>query len=152
MSRMAAGMIDGVVVVLILAIGYVVLAASKFLLHPRGFTFPAVAPLFSLAASFVVLVVYQTLAWWLTGRTYGDLVMGLRVVSSRGRRLPLWSAFVRSVFIAWFPIGIMWVAVSRENRSVQDVVLRTSVIYDWQPSGGPHQLSHEGIRRAAGHE
>jgi hypothetical protein len=31
-----------------------------------------------------------------------------------------------------FPIGILWVAMSHENRSVQDVVLRTSVIYDWE--------------------
>ena len=29
-----------------------------------------------------------------------------------------------------FLIGLLWVAVSRENRSLQEVVLRTSVIYD----------------------
>jgi hypothetical protein len=30
-----------------------------------------------------------------------------------------------------FPIGVLWVAVNRENRSVQDIVLRTSVVYEW---------------------
>jgi hypothetical protein len=34
--------------------------------------------------------------------------------------------------IGFFPIGLLWVAVSRENRSAQDLALRTSVIYDWQ--------------------
>lgn len=32
----------------------------------------------------------------------------------------------------FFTIGLLWVAVSRENRSAQDLALRTSVIYDWQ--------------------
>jgi hypothetical protein len=31
-----------------------------------------------------------------------------------------------------FPIGLLWTAVSRENRSLADLLLRTSVVYDWQ--------------------
>ena len=30
-----------------------------------------------------------------------------------------------------FPLLLVWVAVSRHNRSVQDLVVGTSVIYDW---------------------
>lgn len=137
-TRMVAAAIDGVVVILFLLVGYAATSVFLFLLDPRGFTFPSVGLLFSMASAFVVLVVYETLAWWLTGRTYGGLVMGLRVVSFRGRRLRLAGAFARAMFSAGFPIGILWVAISRENRSVQDVVLRTSVIYDWQPKGGPN--------------
>jgi uncharacterized RDD family membrane protein YckC len=135
-TRMAAAALDGVVVSLVLMAGYAAVAVFLFLLDPRGFSFPDVGPAFSLASAFTVLVVYQTLAWWLTGRTYGDLVMGVRVVNFRGQRLRFTGSFLRAVFCACFPIGIMWVAVSRENRSVQDVVLRTSVIYDWQPRAG----------------
>lgn len=135
-TRMAAAAVDGVVVILLLGLGYSAMSVLLFLLDPRGFEFPEVGLLFSMASAFVVLVVYQTFAWWLTGRTYGGRVMGLRVVNFRGRRLRLAGAFARSVFSASFPIGILWVAVSRQNRSVQDVVLRTSVIYDWQPQGG----------------
>jgi hypothetical protein len=29
-----------------------------------------------------------------------------------------------------FPIGLLWVLVSRGNRSVQDLMLRTSVVYE----------------------
>ena len=76
--------------------------------------------------------------WSISGRTYGDVVMGLRVVNFRGHRLHVVGALVRAVACAAFPIGLLWVAVSRENRSVQDMVLRTSVIYDWQPRVDAH--------------
>jgi uncharacterized RDD family membrane protein YckC len=75
--------------------------------------------------------VYWTVCWALSGRTIGNLVMGVRVVSRRGHRLGWSGAAVRSAFCAFFPIGLLWVIVSGANRSVQDVVLRTSVIYDW---------------------
>jgi hypothetical protein len=35
------------------------------------------------------------------------------------------------VLCVLFPILLFWVVLSRENRSVQDVLLRTSVVYDW---------------------
>ena len=56
-------------------------------------------------------------------------------MSFRGRKLRVVGAFVRAVFCTAFPIGLLWCAVSPANRSVQDVVLRTSVVYDWTPSG-----------------
>jgi uncharacterized RDD family membrane protein YckC len=57
--------------------------------------------------------------------------MGVRVVSRKGERIGWGGAAVRSAFCAVFPFGLLWVIVSGANRSVQDVVLRTSVIYDW---------------------
>jgi hypothetical protein len=35
-----------------------------------------------------------------------------------------------------FPIGLLWCAVSTSRRSLQDIVVRTSVIYDWQAHPG----------------
>lgn len=134
-TRGAAAAIDGLVDVLLLLVGYAAWSLLLFLLDPLGFSFPDLTLVFSLAAGFVVLVVYLTLAWWTSGRSYGCLVMGLRVVSYRGENLRLFGALARSLFCAVFPIGLLWVAASRQNRSVQDVVLRTSVVYDWQPRG-----------------
>jgi uncharacterized RDD family membrane protein YckC len=57
--------------------------------------------------------------------------MGLRVVNGRGRRMRPWTAVLRAGFCVLFPIGLFWVVVSPQNRSVQDVVLRTQVRYDW---------------------
>ena len=66
-----------------------------------------------------------------SGRTYGNHVMGLRVVNREGRRLHPLGAFVRAALYVIFPIGLLWVMVSGQNRSLQDLIVRTSVIYDW---------------------
>lgn len=142
-SRLIASAIDAVVVAVFLAAGYVTYAIVLFLLDPRRFTFPDSSLFLSLAAGFAVLVVYLTATWSISGRTYGDLVMGLRVVNVRGQKLRLFGASVRALACAVFPIGLLWCAVNAENRSIQDVLLRTSVIYDWQPSGHPH-AGHRG--------
>ena len=132
---MVAALIDGTVVVLVLVAGYFALAGLLFMLDPRSFQFPDTSLLLSFAAGFGVSVLYLTVAWSVSGRTYGDLVMGLRVVNFRGQQASRVGALVRAVFCTVFPIGLLWCAVSPANRSVQDVVLRTSVVYDWTPSG-----------------
>ena len=123
-TRLVAACIDAVVVGLVLLAGYFGLAAMIFLVDPRGFSMPHAGLFFSLTAAFVVSIAYLTGSWTLSGRTYGDLVMGLR-----------------AVFVTLVPIGVMWVALSRDNKSVQDVFLGTAVVYDWQPRGAnghPH--------------
>ena len=57
----------------------------------------------------------------------------LRVVSSREEGLPLWRSFVRASLCALFPIGLFWSAVSSRNESIQDLIVRTTVVYDWGP-------------------
>ncbi|HEY7717206.1 MAG TPA: RDD family protein [Pedococcus sp.] len=134
-SRAVAGAIDALLVGLVLLLGYAGFASLLFLLDPRTFSFPEPGLFFSLTAAMTVLVVYLTGSWWITGRTYGSHVMGLRVVSYNGSNLRLAGALLRALFCAFFPIGLLWAAVNRENRSLQDIVLRTSVLYDWQPRG-----------------
>ena len=87
--------------------------------------------LYMVAYGYFLNWAYWTVCWAVSGRTIGNLVMGIRVVNRKGERLGWGGAAVRSVFCAFFPIGLLWVVVSGANRSVQDVVLRTSVIYDW---------------------
>lgn len=138
-TRLLAAAVDAVVVGLIIGLGYAALAGLYFLLDPRTFTFPGFGLLFSMGSALFVLVLYQGIAWHLTGRTYGNAVMGVRVINRSGGRLTLVNSFARSIATAVFPIGLLWVAVSRENHSVQDIVLRTSVIYDWaHPSEQTH--------------
>jgi uncharacterized RDD family membrane protein YckC len=132
-TRLVAAVIDAGVVGLFLLGGYGAVVGLLFVWDPRSFTFPDLGVVVSLATALVVLVVYLTLAWWISGRTYGCLVMGLRVVSYRNDRLRLAGALMRALFCAFFPVGLLWVAVSSSNRSIQDQVLRTSVVYDWQP-------------------
>lgn len=132
-TRLVAAAVDLVVVIAVLTGAYVGWSGFLLLIDPRNFSFPEVSVVFSLLSAFVVSVGYLTVAWTLSGRSYGDLVMGLRVVGPGGRRLHLVGAFVRALACVVLPIGVLWVAVSRHQRSLQDVVLRTSVVYDWQP-------------------
>src|SRR5262245_20309889 len=132
-TRLVAAVIDAFVVGAALLCGYFGLVGLVFLVRPRDFSFPQLGLVFSLMAAFAVAFVYLTVFWAVSGRTYGNLVMGLRVVRGSGRRLGLAGSAARAVLVLLLPIGVLWVPVGRGNRSVQDLALRTRVIYDWQP-------------------
>jgi uncharacterized RDD family membrane protein YckC len=134
-SRAVAAGID-VTLVFIVVLGTVaVLWMLSFILDPTR----PVANSGARVPELVVLVfygyflnwAYWTICWATSGRTIGNLVMGLRVVNLRGDHLGWGGAAVRSLLCTTFSFGLLWVIVSRANRSVQDVVLRTNVIYDW---------------------
>ena len=130
-SRLLATGVDlGVTAAALVAI-YAAWSALLFALDPRGFQFPTPSPLVDWFAGMAVLTVYLTASWSTTGRSYGQYLMGLRVVNLHGALLRAPLAFLRALFCVVFPVGLFWVAFSRENRSLQDVVLRTSVIHDW---------------------
>ena len=46
------------------------------------------------------------------------------------------SAAARAVAYVVFPVGLLWTAVSPTRRSVQDVLVRSVVVYDWRRDGG----------------
>jgi uncharacterized RDD family membrane protein YckC len=132
-TRMVGTTIDAGVVGLVLLLGWLGWNGLKFMLDPRSFQFSGASLLFTCTAALVVTVIYLTGAWATTGRTWGSHVMGLRVVDRRGRRLRPMVALVRGLFCALFPIGLLWCGATPARRSVQDIVLRTSVVYDWVP-------------------
>ncbi len=132
-TRLVANTIDALSVSVALLAAYAGFNALLFLFSPRDFEFATASALLSVTTALIAFVVYLTAAWSITGRTYGDHVMGLRVVSRRGERVWPPVALVRAVLCVGFPIGLLWCGVSASRRSVQDVVLRTSVIYDWRP-------------------
>jgi len=130
-SRIVANLYDfGVVLVALVAI-YVGWCAILLLWHRRRFTFPTPSFAQAFAAGSFVLILYFTIAWTTSGRTYGDRFMGLRVVGRMGGRVRTGLAFVRAIFCWLVPVGLLWAGLSRQNRSVQDLVLRTSVLYEW---------------------
>ena len=59
-------------------------AGTLFLLDPRTFSFPDPTFLRSLLVGGVLLGLYTTATWGANGRTYGNVVMGIRVVSAGG--------------------------------------------------------------------
>ncbi|HEX6758535.1 MAG TPA: RDD family protein [Propionibacteriaceae bacterium] len=131
-TRTAAGVIDLGIVIIALGVCYLGVFAFLFLLDPRNFAAPTPSPALVYAVGFLLLTLYLAVSWMANGRTYGNHVMGLRVVNHEGQRLHPLAALVRAALYAIFPIGLLWVLVSGQNRSLQDLVLRTSVIYDWE--------------------
>ena len=133
-TRTMAAVVDAVCIVAVLAGGYLAWSALLFVISPPSFEFPRFPFLGWLGAVYVVTVGYLGLGWATTGRTPGARLLGLRVVNHRGERLRPVAALLRALFCAVVPIGLLWIAASPQNRSLQDTVLRTSVVYDWQPA------------------
>src|SRR6478672_3096710 len=131
-TRVAAMGVDMAVVVIIGATLYFLVAGARLVWTPTTFEWPTAPFWGSLGFELVLAVLYLAGSWAMTGRSYGDSLLGLRVLSSR-RRIPGWSlSFVRAVFCVFVPVGVCCVAVSPGRRSIQDVVLRTMVVYDWR--------------------
>lgn len=136
-SRLLASAVDLAAVAGAVGAGYLAVSMVLFLWDPGRFRFPAPDRTWLLAAGGAVLFCYLSASWFMTGRTWGDLLLGLRVVNYKGGSLRPSGAAIRAALCVGFPIGIFYVAVSRANRSVADVVLRTSVIYAWDADSAP---------------
>lgn len=115
--------------VLVVVFGW---SALLFLVRRGDFQVRAPGGLAIFALGWGIAVVYLWIGWSSTGRTVGKQIMGLRVVDGGGTLLSPPLALLRALFCAAFPVGLLWCAVSRENRSVQDLVLRSVVVHDWQ--------------------
>ena len=136
-SRVIANAIDLAILVAVLAGVYLGWSAFLFLRHGSSFRFPTVTYPGVYLAGVIVLTLLFTAAWSTTGRSYGDRVLGLRVVDRHGARLAVGLAFVRAALCVAFPLLLFWAIMDR--RSVQDLILRTRVIYDWtEQTGSDH--------------
>jgi len=131
-TRAIANAVDLVVVLTGLLGAYAAVGAVRYLVDPVAFHLRVPDTGISVLLGLGLQIGYFTASWTTTGRTIGDRLLGLRVVNARGKRLRPVGAFVRGVLCALFPLGLLWAAVSRRNASVQDLILRTSVIYDWK--------------------
>lgn len=129
-SRVAACSIDmGLVILAMFALWLVVLLIQLIFTPGINVEPPRVATL--VLIGYVFMVLYWAVSWGATGRSLGSWFMGLRVVNRRGGKLSWSLALLRAAFCVSFPFGLIWALFSKRNRSLQDLVLRTIVIYDW---------------------
>ena len=131
-SRGLAAAIDATVVVALVVAAYAIQATAVFLVDPRGFVPPDTSLSWFIEASMLIAVGYLTVSWAVLGGTRGDRVMGLRVLTRRGTPPALWRSALRAILYVLFPLGLLWAAVSSRQRSLQDLVVQTSVVHDWR--------------------
>jgi uncharacterized RDD family membrane protein YckC len=136
-TRVAADAVDLLVVLAAVGMAYLALGGVLFVARPAAFHWPNIPRPALVALGWVILVLYLSAGWSSTGRTLGKQLMGLRVVGSGGELIGIGAALVRALLCTIFPIGLLWCAVSGTNRSLQDLLIRTSVIYDWAPRVPP---------------
>jgi uncharacterized RDD family membrane protein YckC len=134
-TRGLAAVIDLVVVLLIMGALYAGLVLVRLVYSPAAFSLPSLNAVFSTLVTFVVAVVYLTGCWTVSGSTAGAVTMGLRVVGRRSQRVRLPVGLLRASACVVFPIGLLWVVIDRQRRSLQDIVFRTRVVYS-RPTAG----------------
>lgn len=134
-TRGLAAIIDLFVVLLIMSALYGGLVLVRLVYSPAAFSPPSLNAVFSTLVTFVVAVLYLTGCWTVSGSTAGAVTMGLRVVGRRSQRVRLPVGLLRAIACVLFPIGLLWVVIDRERRSLQDIAFRTRVVYSRPPAG-----------------
>ena len=130
-TRTLAGAIDYAIITSVTFGTWLAIAILRFLIDPRAFELPLWPFLAFVVLGYCYMVLYLTVGWATAGRSIGSRLLGLRVVGRKGARLSWPLAFLRASLCTLVPVALFWCVISRENRSAQDVLLRTSVIHDW---------------------
>jgi uncharacterized RDD family membrane protein YckC len=132
-TRLLAAAVDAAAVLVVTITLDLAAAGARFVWSPTNFQWPQPTFFPTVVALMLVAVVYLTVGWALTGRTYGGRLMGLRVLSSRHELLGWTRSVLRALMSVLWPVGLLWCGISRTRLSLADVVLRTVVVYDAQP-------------------
>ena len=129
-TRILAALIDGVVVAALTGTVLGAVVAGLFVVNPVSFRWPHGLLAEASLVTVGVAVGYLTVGWAIAGRTVGGAVLGVRVVANGGGRLGWTRSACRALLCVLVPLGLLWVAVSARRRSVQDLVVRSTVLYD----------------------
>ena len=91
-------------------------------------------PLTGVLAIIVVIgVLLLWSAWSGSGRAPGMGLIGLRVVGRDGEQLSSGRAFWRAVLgVLTLGLGVVWVLVSKKNKSIYDILCGSAVVYEWR--------------------
>jgi uncharacterized RDD family membrane protein YckC len=133
-SRVTAAAVDVMIVFLAFLVALAGWAVVEYLVTDEPLDLPDPGAVATGAGMAALLIVVLTLAWSGSGRTIGNSLVGLRVVTERGHDATWRRALVRAVVVIGLPvISMLWILVSRKNAGLHDLVARTTVIYDWRP-------------------
>jgi uncharacterized RDD family membrane protein YckC len=83
----------------------------------------------------LVIASYFIFFWVLAGYTPGKALMGLRIITTDGRKISFFRALLR--YLAYFLsavlffMGFLWIFVDRSRQGWHDKIANTYVIYTW---------------------
>ncbi|MFE1799632.1 MULTISPECIES: RDD family protein [unclassified Streptomyces] len=130
MSRGLAGLVDAFVVAgLGLAVQFGA-GAVRLLVSGPPFRLPDPPVWLSGLCGWTIALLYLAGSWVVTGSTVGGRLLGLRVTVRSGGLPGVLRALARAALCVVFPLGLLWIPVSRRRASVQDLVLATAVRHD----------------------
>jgi len=129
-TRILAALIDGVIVAALTGAVFGAVVAGMFVVNPVSFRWPHGLLAEASLVTVGVAIGYLTVGWATAGRTVGGAVLGVRVVANGGGRIGWTRSACRALLCVLVPLGLLWVAVSARRRSVQDLVVRSTVLYD----------------------
>jgi uncharacterized RDD family membrane protein YckC len=132
-TRSLACVLDAAVVTSALLVLWTGWTVVTFLSRPVRFTVPSPSWTAVVLVGSTAAALYLATSWAVASRTYGAQVLGLRVLGRDARRLGWARSLLRAVICVLFPLGLGWSAVDRRNRSLQDLVCASRVVYDWVP-------------------
>ena len=87
----------------------------------------------------VLVFIYFTVPIAVAGRTFGQMIMGLKVVRIDRREMGGWHAALRTITfplsILLLGVGVLMGLLRSDRRMLQDVFADTEEIYDWDARG-----------------
>jgi uncharacterized RDD family membrane protein YckC len=132
-SQAAAALLDAGWILIVDAAVLAVFGFLRYLANDRNYDFPQPGPGGNAAIIFVIGVLLLWSAWSGSGRAPGMGLIGLRVVGRDGEQLSSRRAFWRAVLgVLTFGLGVVWVLVSKKNKSLYDIVCGSAVVYEWR--------------------
>jgi len=135
-TRLAGAALDASAAGVLAVLAYLGFAGLRFMVWPAAFRWPHPPVPVSLAAVGLIAVAYLATGWVATGRTLGGSVFGYRVLAGDRTLLGWPRAGARAVLCVVFPIGLALAVIGPARRSLADLVLRSTVRYDWHHGGG----------------
>jgi uncharacterized RDD family membrane protein YckC len=150
-SRVVAAGIDVAIVLAAYELLLIAWGIVEALFEQTQFELPTPSVWISSSSLLLLFVFVLAVAWAGSGRTFGDTLIGLRVIRETGDELAFPRALLRAVVVVAIPLlSMVWILVSRKNAGLHDLVCRTTVIYDWRPRHRTRALVPDPVPVAAG--
>ena len=134
-SQAIAAALDAGWILIVDAAVLAVFGFLRFLVTDRGDEFPQPGRDWNAVLIIVIGTLLLWSAWSGSGRAPGMGLIGLRVVGRDGQQLSSRRAFWRALLgVLTFGLGVLWVLVSKKNKSLYDILCGSAVVYEWRAS------------------